>query len=180
MAYICSVCGKVHDALPHDIAHQLPGGYFEVPPGEREKRVWFDAEVYPDLCVIDGSKFYLRGVLAVPIQGEADKIRWGTWAQVEEKHLRRYYELWNEIDVLGEPTFRGNLSGGVRDFDDSDGLELIITFQLNNQRPRLTVVSETHPLATAQRNGVTLEDVHTFVLPTSACKGKRRPTNQWT
>jgi len=89
MAYICSVCGKEHDALPSDMAYKRPGGYFEVPPDERNKRVWFDAEVNPDLCVIDGSKFYLRGVLAVPIQGEADEFRWGTWAQVEEENLRR-------------------------------------------------------------------------------------------
>ena len=168
MAYICSVCGEEHDALPRDMAHHRPGGYFEVLPDEREKRVWFDAEVNPDLCIIDGSKFYLRGVLAVPIQGEADEFRWGTWAQVEENHLRRYYELWNETDLSHEPPFHGNLSGGVRDFADSDGLEVIIELQSNNQRPRLTVVLQTHPLAIAQRNGVTLEDVHTFVLPTPA------------
>lgn len=166
MAFKCSVCGKEHDALPRDMAYQRPGDYFDVPSDEYSKRVWFDAETNPDLCVIDGSKFYLRGVLAVPIQGEADEFRWGTWAQVEEKYLRRYYELWNETDVSNEPTFRGKLSGGVRDFADSDGLEVIIELQSNNQRPRLTVVSETHPLAVAQRNGVTLEDVHTFALPT--------------
>ena len=168
MAYICSVCGKEHDALPRDMAYQRPGDYFDVPPDEHSKRVWFDAETNPDLCVIDGSKFYLRGVLAVPIQNEADEFRWGPWAQVEEKYLRRYYELWNETDVSGEPTFRGTLSGGVRDFADSDELEVIIELQSNNQRPRLTVVSETHPLAIAQRNGVTLEEVHTFALPTPA------------
>lgn len=168
MAYICSVCGKEHDALPRDMAHHRPADYFEIPPDERGKRVWFDAETNPDLCVIDGSKFYLRGVLAVPIQGEADEFRWGTWAQVEEKDLRRYYELWDETDISNEPSFRGFLSGGVRDFAGSDELEVIIELQSNNQRPRLTIVSETHPLGIAQRNGVTLEDVHTFVLPTSA------------
>jgi hypothetical protein len=168
MAYDCSVCGKEHDALPRDMAYKRPGGYFEVPLDERNKRVWFDAEVNPDLCVIDGSKFYLRGVLAVPIQGEADEFRWGTWAQVEEENLRRYYELWNEADASNEPSFRGYLSGGVRDFADSNGLEVIVKLQSNNQRPRLTVVLETHPLAIAQHNGVTLEDVHAFVLPTPA------------
>jgi hypothetical protein len=61
--------------------------------------------------------------------------------------------------VSSEPAFRGNLSGGVRDFADSDGLEVIVELQSNKQRPRLTVVSETHPLAIAHRNGVTLKDV---------------------
>jgi hypothetical protein len=166
MPFKCSICGKEHDELPRDMAHHRPGGYFEVPRDERDKRVWFDAEENPDLCVIDGSKFYLRGLLAVPIQNEADEFRWGTWAQIEENSFRRYYELWNETDVSNEPTFHGYLSGGVRDFDDSDGLEVVVELQSNNQRPRFMIVSETHPLAIAQRNGVTLEDVHTFVSPT--------------
>ncbi len=68
--------------------------------------------------------------------------------------------------MSNEPPFRGYLSGGVRDFTDSDGLEVVVRLQSNNQRPRLDVVSEAHPLAKAQRSGVTLEDIHAFVLPT--------------
>jgi len=166
MTFNCSVCGKEHDSLPRDMAYHRPADYFEVPPDERDKRVWFDAERNPDLCVIDGSKFYLRGVLAVPIQGEIDEIRWGTWARVEEKDFRRFIDLWNETDVSDEPNFCGHLSGGVRDFADSDGLKVIIKLQSNKQRPRFQVVSETHPLAKAQRSGVTMEDVHAVVLPT--------------
>ena len=168
MAYICSICGNEHNYLPRDMAYHRPAGYFDVPPDERERRVWFDAEQNPDLCVIDGSQFYLRGVLAVPIQDEADEFRWGTWVKVDEKDFRHYFQLWNETDVSNEPTFRGYLSGGVRDFADSDELEVTVELQSNNQRPRLEVVLETHPLAIAQRCGVTLEDVHTFVLPTPA------------
>jgi hypothetical protein len=165
MAFICSVCGKEHDALPRDMAYELPADYFEIPPSERRERVWLDAEKNPDLCVIDGSRFYLRGVLAVPVKGESgDEFRWGTWAEVEEKNLRRYYELWNETDVSNEPTFPGFLSGGIRDFEGSDGLEVVVELQSNKQRPHLTVVSETHPLGIVQRDGVTLEDVHNFIL----------------
>lgn len=166
MAYICSVCGKEHDALPLDMAYDCPADYFEVPPDERSERIWFNSDANPDLCVIDGKKFYLRGILAVPLRDKADEFRWGTWAQIEEKDFRRYYDLWYETDVSQEPSFRGGLSGGIRDFADSDGLEVDIKLQSNNQRPRLTVISKTHPLAIAQRDGVTLEDVHTFILPT--------------
>ena len=162
MNYICSICGKDHPAIPRDMAYKRPGDYFDIPADEREKRVWFDAEMNPDLCVIDGSKFYLRGVLALPVKGEEDEFRWGTWVQVEKKDFRRYYELWNETDVSNETTFRGLLSGGVRDFEDSDGLEVIVELQSDNQRPRLNVVTPDHPLAIAQREGVTLKDIHTF------------------
>ncbi len=166
MTYICSICGKEHAALPRDMAYKLPGDYFDVPFDEREKRVWLDTGTNPDLCVIDGSKFYLRGVLSIPIKGEEDEFRWGTWIEVEKKDFQRYYELWNETDMSNEPSFRGFLSGGIRDFPDSDELEVIVELQSDNQRPRLTVASEAHPLAIAQREGVTPEDVHTFILPT--------------
>jgi hypothetical protein len=168
MTYFCSICGKEHDALLRDMAYHRPGDYFDIPPEECSQRVWFDSKANPDLCVIDGSRFYLRGVLSMPIRGEGDEFRWGTWARVEEQDFRRYYELWDETDVSDEPVFRGYLSGGIRDFADSDGLEVEIELQSNNQRPRLTVVVETHPLAIAQRDGVTMEDVHAFVLPTPA------------
>lgn len=166
MTYICRTCGKQHDDLPRDMAYKFPADYFEVPPDQRERCVWFNDESNPDLCVIEGLRFYIRGVLALPIKGESDEFRWGTWAQIEEENFRHYWELWKEEDVSGESDFRGHLSGGVRDFKDSDGLEVTIELQSTFQRPRFIVVSKQHPLAIAQIEGVTLEDVHDFVLPT--------------
>ncbi len=93
MKYKCSICGKEHNALPLDMAYHRPADYFKVPRAECADRIWFDAETNPDLCVIDNFRFYIRGVLAVPIQNVADEFRWGTWAEVEEQNFNRYLEL---------------------------------------------------------------------------------------
>ena len=59
----------------------------------------------------------------------------------------------------------GALSGGIKFYENSDLLEVDIRPQSGNLRPRFEVINIEHPLALAQRNGVTMSQVHDFVTP---------------
>lgn len=160
-SYKCSICGKVHDAWPMDISYSKPADYYKVPLGEREARIKFTT----DLCSIDNTDFYIRGILALPVMGCSDEFRWGLWARVEEHHFKRYVELWNGNIPEGEPAFVGYLSGRIKYYADSDMLEVMVHLQSGNQRPRFEVVADRHPLGIDQRNGISIEQAHSFVEP---------------
>jgi hypothetical protein len=74
MRFTCSTCGRVHEGLP-DISFDAPIYYARVPEGERASR----STLSSDLCVIDSSDFFARGVLEIPIKEAEDVFGWGPW-----------------------------------------------------------------------------------------------------
>jgi hypothetical protein len=157
----CGICGKEHNELLLDLGYMHPADFFKIPPAEHGGRIKFNQ----DVCVIDGTEFYVRGILPLPIKDTAQEFRWGVWARIEKKDFRRYLELWNAEAAAHESPFLGHLSGGLRDYSDSDMLQVQVQLQPGNQRPRFYVVSASHPLGIDQRQGITMQKVHIFIEP---------------
>ena len=159
VGFTCSVCGQVHPGLPMDLAYQRPADYFKVPAAERARRV----KLTSDLCVIDETEFYIRGVLALPVKDSTDEFRWGVWARVEASDFARYVELYDVEVVDDEPPFHGRLSGGIKSYPGSDMLEVTVHLQSGGQRPLFVVVDKAHPLGSDQAEGISMERVHGFI-----------------
>lgn len=157
----CGVCGKLHDHLPLDIGYRRPAPYFALPEEERASRV-FETD---DVCVIDGVTFMIRGVLDLPIAGADEQFGWGVWAEIDRQDYQRYLAVWGQDDEEQVPPFPGRLAGGIGAYPDSDRLAVSVKLRGDGQRPRFTVVSETHPLGVDQRAGITREKAHRFVEP---------------
>ena len=157
--FTCGVCGQIHPGLPMDLAYQRPADYFKVPADERARRVKLNS----DLCVIDDQEFYVRGVLALPVQDSTDEFRWGIWARVEADDFARYVELYDIEVVDGEPPFRGRLAGGIKSYPGSDMLEVTVQLQSGGQRPLFVVADREHPLGRDQAEGISMERVHGFI-----------------
>jgi hypothetical protein len=160
-SYTCGICGQTHDELPLDIGYQYPADYFKIPEEERSTRIKYTN----DLCSIDDTEFYIRGVLALPIQDHADAFCWGVWVQVQERYFHRYVELWDDDAAAQEPAYIGYLSGGIGTYPASDGLAVRVQLQAGGERPQFFVADEQHPLAVDQRAGITMAHVHEFVAP---------------
>ena len=157
-ASVCPQCGKVHDELPLDLAYQRPADYFKIPESERTARI----DINDDICIIDASEFYVRGVLELPIKDTDKSFGWGVWARVNKSDLRRYFELWNVENTENEPPFEGKLSGGLKYYPDSDLLDVTVHLQPKAKRPLFKVISNDHPLGIDQKEGITMEKVHYF------------------
>jgi hypothetical protein len=160
-SFKCGTCGKVHIGLPMDMAYKNPGGYFEVPAKERAARIYNN----DDVCVIDDSKFYIRGILPIPIVDSDDEFRWGLWAKVEESDFKIYSEYWDGNIPEDLPPLNGHLSGEMKDYPESDMTPIKIYLQSDNQRPFFKVLSNDSQLGIDQRKGITMEKVHSFVEP---------------
>jgi hypothetical protein len=155
MPYQCAICGKEHDSLPMDIAFQKPEAYFRIPEAQRARRIKINA----DLCVIDDQRYFIRGLLPVPVLGTDQRFGWGMWAQVARKDYQRYRQLWN-VDASAEPPFRGTLSASVPGYADLETLEVDIFPGKAADRPLFRLLPSDHLLAQEQMHGITMDRVH--------------------
>lgn len=114
-------------------------------------------------------EYYIRGILALPIINSEQEFCWGVWAKISENDLRWYVKHWKLEQYEDGMSFFGFLSGGIKFYEASDLLEVLIHPQPGKLRPRFEVVDKDHPLGLAQLNGITPLDVHNFVAPFLMC-----------
>jgi hypothetical protein len=144
-----------------DIAFAKPADYFLIPAKQRQRRCTLTS----DLCVIDERRFYLRGILYVPVNGAKKRFGWGLWARVSKRTFHRYLELYY-ADGTEEPPFRGHLS--VEDKPGYEGLNgnvVRIQFRTASDRPQFTLGRSKNRLYREQQQGITLHRVHEIVSP---------------
>jgi hypothetical protein len=76
--YFCATCKQFHAGLPTSYAADSPDNYARLKEFEREQR----AILSSDQCVIDEEKYFLRGLVELPIIGFKDVFLWGVWASI--------------------------------------------------------------------------------------------------
>ncbi len=112
-----------------------------------------------DWCVIDESRFYIRGCLYVPVMDANDQFAWGLWARISKPAFQRYYELYS-ADGSQEPAFDGFLCGEQRGYEGLDGLEVKVQLRTASERPGFILKEYDHLLYLEQQAGITLHGVH--------------------
>jgi hypothetical protein len=156
----CSTCGEFHQDLLMDIAFQKPQQYLEIPKEERADRVWIDAEVNADLCVIDEAIFLIRSFLPIKVE-DGGIFRFGVWAKIERGDFIEYHgTAWN---LETPPIFKGEIASKIPGYSYTQLLETDVQLIGYNDRPLLTLHSSVHPLAIEQKNGITLSRVHDII-----------------
>ena len=74
MAFKCEKCGQEHEGLPTDIGYRGRATSSRC-RHKRGRRCQFT----DDIGVIDGKRYYIRGVLYVPIRDTGGEFGWGLW-----------------------------------------------------------------------------------------------------
>jgi hypothetical protein len=152
--FVCSVCGERH-ALSLSYSVKAPKAAGEVPVAEQAVRV----EMTKDQCVIDSSKFYLRGRIPIPVHGMEEPFIWGVWAEVSPKTYLRADALWKTEGRENEPVFTGYLATEVPIYGNTIDLEVDVKTQVVGRRPHFYVQDEAHPIAVEQREGISMARV---------------------
>lgn len=157
----CPTCGEAHDLSDMDMSFARPDAYFAVRPSRREER-WV---LNPDLAALDGERFFVRGLVELPVRGGEHPFRWGAWARVSEAAFRRYEALWDDPERDREPPFVGALASQLPGYPQTLGLPVTVRLGGGTRRPTFTVDDAAHPLAAEQRQGVYLERVLEILFP---------------
>lgn len=155
-SFICATCGQEHSGLPQDYSFGLPDEVFELGYVERYLR----ARSNNDLCSLEETRFFIRGVIPVPFEGSEEEYCWGVWVEVSREDHDRYVRGYDE-DLSAEPSFPGKLANDIPGYEGTLGLELRARFGARGQRPAYFFESSaTHRLAQDQRKGITATRHH--------------------
>jgi hypothetical protein len=101
----CPCCGKEVELHDMDVAFGLPDAIFTLPEEQRGAR----AKTHTDLCSLDDRRYFIRGVVYVPVKELAANFGWGVWAEVSEETFHRYRDLYDK-DGTNEPPAAGVLA----------------------------------------------------------------------
>jgi hypothetical protein len=152
----------VHDELP-DIGIARPDDWNEL-DDESRARSFLDT----DRCEIvddDGSFFYVRGVLELPIVGLERTFGFGAWGALREQDFERYVELEDDPRRFEQRPYASVLANRLPGYPDTYGLRASLVANEPGTRPSILLEAADHPLVHDQRHGITLERAVELVTP---------------
>ena len=156
--YRCSHCGREHPGPI--LAYRIPAPvyYDAIPEADRARRVRLDGE----RCTIDGEHHFVAANLELPIQGSEEKLTFTVWVSLSPANFERANELWTTPGRESEPPYFGWLSSQLPGFPDTVNLKTRVHTRPVGQRPWVELEPTDHPLAVAQREGITRDRVREF------------------
>lgn len=155
-AFKCNCCGEIHEGSP-SIGFRAPDHYASL---SDEQKVSM-GKLSDDFCTItheEGTDYFVRAILEVPIQGVEEPFLWGVWVSLSKKSYDRYDETYND-PVEGEGFF-GWVSNELPDYPWERSRPADVVVQLGKQRPKVRLHRgnpEDDPLVLDQVNGITIQ-----------------------
>jgi hypothetical protein len=120
-----------------------------------------------DFCQF-GDRYFIRGILEIPLVERGDTFAWGVWAEVDRDSFDRYYELF-DADASAEPPMKGTLANTLPGSEDAANEQFDIHFGSDNDRPHFALHPQsTSSLATDQRNGLDDRRYHKMLVTAGA------------
>jgi len=153
-AYKCGSCDDWHEGVPLCFHAEAPAQVGLVPDDEWPQRVTLGS----DQCILeldDGTHYFMRGLLRIPIRGREDFVEHGVWVSLSEASYERAGELWETVGRESEPPYFGWLCTEVPGYTDTMLLKTRVFTQPVGARPLLEVFEpEQHPLVVDARTGI--------------------------
>lgn len=166
----CSLCRRELAQHPLDIGSTLPDVVWSLPPEERQVR----AKVSPDLCVLDGERFFLRAIALVPVHDSREPFGWGLWAEVSREQFDRYVEAFNDDTTLAD--LSATIANSPPMLPPLEGHAVTVTFHGGTARPTLTLAASEHVLFTEQQQGISAARLHQLIGPAPSAES---PADEW-
>jgi hypothetical protein len=153
LSWTCSVCGEQHDEQLRDIRAGLPEPVFELSEAERAKRT----EIGDDWCrFVDErrrTRFYVRGVLHLPLKRSREDFRFGVWVEIGEADFYTLGELWHDEEGVTRPFF-GRLANELNLYPGTLDLPVALQLRAEPHLPAAILLDADHPIVADQRNGI--------------------------
>ncbi|MGQ3053724.1 MAG: DUF2199 domain-containing protein [Roseateles sp.] len=154
-AFKCSCCGEIHEGSP-SIGYRMPDQYASLSDEQRVSMGKIDS----DFCTVthdEGTDYFIRAVLEVPIHGVEEPFLWGLWVSLSEKSFRRYAETYDD-PVEGDGFF-GWVCNAIPAYPFGESRPADVVVQLGRQRPTIVLhrgEPEDDPLVIDQVHGISI------------------------
>jgi hypothetical protein len=155
-AFKCTCCGQIHEGSP-SIAFKAPDHYARLTDEQKSSM----GRLSDDFCVIkhnEGTDYFIRAVLEVPILAVEEPFLWGIWVSLSEKSFRRYWDTYE--DPCEGDGFFGWVCNEISVYSYPSTRPADVVVQRGKQRPTVILHrrnSGDDPLVIDQVNGISIE-----------------------
>ncbi len=157
----CRCCGETHDIEEMDFGFRRPDAWVDLTEPERPARSVFNDEA----GIIDGNRFFIRGVLYVPVAGRQNQFGWGVWGEVSEETYERCRELFRDENQHQAPRFPAQLANRLPGYPSTLGLPMAMQLVSPDLRPVFYLETNEHALDTDIRKGIPAERLLEILEP---------------
>lgn len=153
-AFTCSCCGQRHEGSP-SFGYRAPAHYDQLSEQDRQSI----AELSEDLCRIEhpeGTDYFARVVLEIPIHGVSEPFLWGVWVSLSRGSFEEYTSTWGSHDESDR--YFGWFSNRLPYYPDTMNLKTNVRPRNGGCRPALELQLSEHPLAIHFHEGLTVRE----------------------
>jgi hypothetical protein len=151
MPFVCSVCGEHHDERLLDIRLGLPHDIHVLDDDARARRAW----LADDFAVLDDERFFVRGLLELPIPGLDDRFAYGTWLEVSMADFQELMRRWHDEEQFA--AVECTLANELEPYRATVGLRATLRATAPDRLPAVELAAAPHELVRAQRAGITVD-----------------------
>jgi hypothetical protein len=152
--WFCEACGETHDEVPFTLRLASPASWTPDVAGHPQSEL-LDAQ-----CVIGGERFFLRGLVIIPVTDAGRDFEWAIWVEVAEDDFLARCARWFAPARASDPPVRAQLAVTLPGYGGSTiGIPGLLQDREVGLRPVFTLTDDGHPLAREQRSGITVERV---------------------
>lgn len=146
----CRSCDHWHDGPPLAFAWDAPAYWSDGLSAEP------DNVLEPEICVIKGQGFFVRGLIEIPIFDSAEIFTWNVWVSLSKDNFVRSLEMWDKPGRETQPPYFGWLSTDIPIYPlPTLNLKTNLHTRALGERPAIELEATDHPLAVEQREGIT-------------------------
>jgi hypothetical protein len=128
----CHECGQYHAWDSIEVIFNFPDAYLDIPEKERAARVKKNNEI----CIIDDTHYYLRGVLPIPSKVKGKQFyHWGVWIKIDPETYRIVYDNWDVEDQSHIKGLKGKLANEISYYGNTLDKAMRIQPISNKTRP---------------------------------------------
>lgn len=158
--WTCRCCGQRHTGM-FDMGAVVPNVWPKEWEKEHNGALRLDGDfLSEDFCVVDGEHFMVRAVLPIPVHGLAQDFGYGVWCSLSKENFLKYVDRFDTSqDEDEEPWWSWLCNQAQPYFDGEEPLGGWLRSRAGRMRPTYHVDDTEHPLAIAQCEGISPEDV---------------------
>ena len=150
-SFRCSCCGAIHEGSP-SFGFEAPSPYLEQDEAIRQA-----GHLDSDLCRYedeDGSHYFVRTVLEVPIHGVQEPFLWGVWVSLSKPSYDRYVATYAE-SCVDDDCYFGWFCNYLPAYPNTYALKTRVHPRGAEERPWLELEDTDHPLCRDYHHGIT-------------------------
>lgn len=150
-SFKCSCCGEIHEGSP-SFGFKAPDPFLE--QSEKTKN---EGKLGSDICYYtdeDGTHFFIRVVLEIPIHGVEQPFLWGVWVSLSEANYARYVETYDEPNT--DDCYFSWFCNYLPYYNNTYALKADVHPRDNGNRPFIVLHECEHQLFTDFHHGISI------------------------